>query len=372
MPPFANWPVAPTGRQVRRVQRLLLKWFRRAARELPWRNTRDAYRVWISEVMLQQTQVATVVPYFERFMHRFPSVATLASADEREVLTLWEGLGYYRRARQLHQAARQIVAAHAGDFPADPLLAAALPGVGRYTLGAVLSQAYGQRLPAVDGNVIRVLARWFACSENPRQARIQRWFWDIADQLVPAEGPGDFNQALMELGQTICTPRRPQCGACPVRSMCRAFDLGAVERFPPAVPRPQATAVREVAVILEARRKLLILQRHASGRWGNLWEFPHGEIRERETAAAAAQRLAVEQTGLDARRPRPLFTLDHQVTRFRISLEVFHAETARRRVRLAAHRAAEWRAASELAAFPLSRPHRRALDRWVADTKHRG
>src|SRR5947208_11956281 len=197
------------------VQQWLLSWFDKNHRDLPWRRNRDPYAIWVSEVMLQQTQVATVIPYCERFLHSFPTVAALAAADEHDVLRHWEGLGYYRRARQLHQAARQIVADHHGRIPADPAAFAGLPGVGRYTLGAVLSQAFELRLPILEANSVRVLCRLIGLRDDPRTPAAQQRLWAAAEELLPVRHVGDFNQALMELGALVCTPAAPDCGGSP-------------------------------------------------------------------------------------------------------------------------------------------------------------
>src|SRR5437764_8126511 len=188
------------------LHRRLLGWFDRHRRDLPWRRDRDPYRVWVSEVMLQQTQVATVVPYFERFLAAFPTLADLAAADEQDVLRLWEGLGYYRRARHLHQAARRLAAEHGGTLPDDPAVWRDLPGVGRYILGAVLSQAFDRKLPIVEANSLRVLTRLFGYRGDPREGVGKKWVWAAAEAVLPAKRAGDFNQALMELGALICTP----------------------------------------------------------------------------------------------------------------------------------------------------------------------
>src|SRR5262249_26065537 len=198
------------------LPRRLRAWFDRHRRDLPWRRDRDPYRVWVSEVMLQQTTVAAVGPYFERFLAAFPSLADLAAADEQDVLRLWEGLGYYRRPRHLHAAPRRLVSEHGGTLPDDPAVWRDLPGVGRYILGAVLSQAFDRRLPIVEANSLRVLCRLFGYAGDPRSGEGQRWLWETAETVLPAERVGDFNQALMGLGALGCTPAAPPCGRCPL------------------------------------------------------------------------------------------------------------------------------------------------------------
>src|SRR5437764_9937338 len=203
------------------IRRRLLAWFDRHRRDLPWRRDRDPYRVWVSEVMLQQTTVAAVVPYFQRFLAAFPTVTALAAADEQDVLRLWEGLGYYRRARHLHRAAR-LLAARGGSFPRDPARLRGVPGMGRYTANAVLSQAFDRRLPILEANSQRVLCRLFGRTEDPRRGPLRRWLWRAAEEVLPRKRVGEFNQALMELGALVCTPQAPRCGGCPLRTKCRA------------------------------------------------------------------------------------------------------------------------------------------------------
>src|SRR5262245_4865752 len=215
------------------IRRRLLSWFKRNQRDLPWRHDRDPYRIWVSEVMLQQTTVATVSARFERFLQAFPTLAALAAADEQAVLREWEGLGYYRRARNLHAAARLMVQRHGGQLPDDPQIWAELPGVGRYILGAVLSQAFDRRLPIVEANSQRVLCRLFGRNSDPLEPRTKKWLWNTAEQLLPVRRSGDFNQALMELGALVCTPLHPRCEQCPISAQCVAFRTGRQHAIPP-------------------------------------------------------------------------------------------------------------------------------------------
>jgi A/G-specific adenine glycosylase len=244
---------------VAQVRERLAAWYAQARRDLPWRADRDPYRILVSETMLVQTTVAAVVPYFERFLGRFPSVAALAEADEAEVLKMWEGLGYYRRARQLHAAARAIVREHGGAFPDDPEAIRALPGVGRYIAGAVLSFAFDRPAPIIEANTQRVLARWLAWREDLKSAASQARLWQAAERLVPPQGAGTFNQAFMELGALVCTPRAPMCLVCPVASECRARALGLQDDLPVTTPRPPSLAVAESCAVVVRRGRILIV-----------------------------------------------------------------------------------------------------------------
>jgi A/G-specific adenine glycosylase len=258
------------------IARALVRWFRRAHRDLPWRRTRDPYAVWVSEIMLQQTRVDVVVPYFERFLARFPAVGALAEAPLDDVLAQWAGLGYYRRARQLHAAAGAIVREHAGAVPADEPALRALPGIGRYTAGAIRSIAFGEPAPIVDGNVARVLSRLFALKGGPGDAAWEKRLWELAASLVPASDPSAFNQGLMELGATVCTPRAPRCPACPLARHCRAHALGRPETFPPPRPRPPVERVDLWALVARRARDeaLWLAQKPAGEPNAGQWEFP--------------------------------------------------------------------------------------------------
>ncbi len=274
-----------------RLREGLLRWFDRTRRDLPWRRTSDPYAIWISEVMLQQTQVDRVIPYFERFLARFPTVGALADASVEDVLGVWRGLGYYTRARNLHAAARVLVERHAGRLPDDVDGLRALPGFGRYTAGAVASIAFGREAPLVDGNVARVLSRLFEIEGAPGDKAREALLWALATELVKGERPGDFNQSLMELGATVCTPSSPTCLLCPVRASCRAQASGRQGELPP--PRKQAPRKRlELAVALSARDGNVLLARRAErGLFGGLWELPALPLAAGENAYASLREL---------------------------------------------------------------------------------
>jgi A/G-specific adenine glycosylase len=350
-PPVRRW-----------LRRRLLHWFGRHRRDLPWRRTRDPYFIWVSEIMLQQTQVATVVPYFERFVQAFPTLADLAAADEQAVLRLWEGLGYYRRARNLHASARRLVAEHGGRLPNDPAALAALPGFGRYTVGAVLSQAFDRRLPILEANSQRFLCRFLGERGEPGGGAARRRLWQAAEALLPAQKVGDFNQALMELGALVCTPLAPRCARCPLAGHCQARRLGLQDRIPARPTQPQAVLVQEAAVVVWRGPEVLLLQRPAQGRWAGLWEFPHGPLDERETHEGAALRLVSELAGLRADLGPELLTLRHGVTHHHITVVCFEAHHRGGRFRSAFYQASRWVRPGQLADFPVSAPQRRLAE----------
>jgi A/G-specific adenine glycosylase len=349
----------------------LLAWFTRHGRDLPWRRSRDAYRIWVSEVMLQQTQVATVIPYFERFISTFPTLSDLAAAEEQEVLRLWEGLGYYRRARDLHAAARVLAAEQAGQVPDDPELLGRLPGVGRYTCNAVLSQAFDRRLPILEANSQRVLSRLFARTEDPRNGPARRWLWQAAEALLPARQVGAFNQALMELGSLICTPTAPRCPECPLAARCLARRLGQQEDIPPRTPAPVPIRVREVAIVIRQGERVLLVQRPATGRWAGLWEFPHTPVRDGEADDSAALRSAADLAGLQVQLGPELLTIRHTITRYQITLRCFEATWQAGSFASAFYAQGIWATPEELGGYPVSAPQRRLARALVESGRQR-
>ncbi len=337
-------------------RRRLLAWYVKHARDLPWRHSRDAYRVWLSEVMLQQTQVETVRAYFERFVTAWPTAGDLAAADEQQVLRAWEGLGYYRRARNLHAAAKRVVAEHHGKFPCDVPGLMALPGVGRYTAGAIASIAYDRPAPIVEANTARLYARLIALREPMAGAAGQRALWALAEQLVPRRGAGRFNQALMELGALVCTPERPSCDRCPVASHCKAKLQQITSVVPVAKRRPAVTELREAAVVVRRGGDVLLRQCGPAERWAGLWDFPRFAVEAEGPLFAADELVAgVERlTGVVCGAPKHRATLRHAVTRFRIKLDCYHAERRGGRVRSSDDWPVKWAPAVSLPDVPLS------------------
>lgn len=352
---------------VAELRRLLLSWFAAHKRPTPWRENPDPYRVWVSEVMLQQTQTATVIPYFERFITRFPTVHDLAAAPLEEVLRYWEGLGYYSRARNLHKAAQQV-AQNGGQLPRTPEQLRELPGIGAYTAGAIASIAFGQPAPVVDGNVTRVLARLLWLKGDLKTTAAQNQLWQIAQHLIDPHQPGDFNQAMMELGSTVCTPAQPRCSACPVSHLCEAYRRGQ----PTAVPEPtRRTPMRkqvDVSALIEREGRFLLAQRAPEGLWGGLWEFPRATREGRESLETVACRAA-EMVGLQIEPNSVLERVKHAVTYAQILLYGYYCQWQAGEPRPGVYHAIAWLSPHELDQYPLSAPQRKlalALQRRIA------
>jgi A/G-specific adenine glycosylase len=310
---------------------LLLGWWDADHADLPWRSTRDPYTIWVSEIMLQQTQITTVIPYYERWLARFPTVQDLAAASLDEVLKLWEGLGYYSRARNMYAAAQTIVAEWNGRFPPTAAQLQTLKGIGRYTAGAIASIAYDEPVPVLDGNVIRVLSRLTDLPDDVTTTATKKALWQIAADLVPAQRPGDYNQALMELGQTICLAQNPRCLLCPLTQQCLARQRGTQMDRPVKPPRKNTPHYDVVAGIIwqngnrEADGKFLIAQRPLQGLLGGLWEFPGGKQEDGETLPEALQREIQEELAMDIQVGDFQTSVKHAYTHFRITLHAFHA-----------------------------------------------
>ena len=346
-------PEIPDSRWRQSLRRRLLTWFRSHGRDLPWRRTRTLYHVWVSEIMLQQTQVATVVPFFQRFIKRFPDITSLASAKEDEVLRLWEGLGYYRRARNLHRAAQQIVEIYDAQFPEDFLVARSLPGIGRYTAGAILSIARDHKLPILEANTVRVFSRLLAFRGVPSEKNGQQLLWSFSESLLPRKGVGDLNQALMELGSEICVPRTPHCDTCPVHMLCAAYRQGAQALIPAKKPRPPIEDVTEAAIVIQRGSRVLLRRHSDQERWAGLWDFPRFAATAGNTVVSSRELIdnAHQLTGMNIEPLQHLTTLQHGVTRFRITLQCHLARYVSGR-KQGDHLC--WRAPDELEQLPLN------------------
>lgn len=357
---------SPTGRDdpsCTHIAGVLLDWFSRHKRDLPWRRTYAPYHVWISEVMLQQTQMERGVEYFKRWIARFPDVESLAEAREDEVLKLWEGLGYYSRARNLHKAAQEVVNRHGGTLPSSPEALRALPGVGPYTARAIASIAFGQDVCVVDANVERVISRLYdiALPVKSRQARdeIERH----GAELLPEGRARDFNQALMEFGSLVCSPRNPACAGCPLADCCLARKSGVQEERPVIVKAPSPIYISMATGVLVNDGRILTQKRRADDVWGNLWEFPGGVVENGETPDQAVVREYLEETGLIVNHPVPIATFKHSYTRYRVTLHAFSVTLLSSPEELALeaaqeHRWASWSEIMELA-FPAG--HRKLI-----------
>lgn len=339
-----------------KFRRRLLAWYRRNARDLPWRGTNDPYRVWVSEIMLQQTQVETVKSYFNRFIEQFPTVADLASANESQVLRLWEGLGYYRRARQLHAAAKVVMEQHGGKFPTDFDDVLALPGIGRYTAGAILSIALDQKLPILEANTIRLFARLIELNVEATLSAAQQQLWAAAEQVLPRKRCGDFNQALMELGSKVCTPTSADCDQCPLIEFCAAHKSGLVETLPIKREKTKFEKVDEVAVVIPKSGRVLLRHCQEGERWAGLWDFPRFAVKRKpnsKTHAAIEDQIA-EMTGLQVALGDRLTTIKHGVTKYRITLHCFEATPTTAKQLLKRKRHLKWVSRKDLPDYPLS------------------
>lgn len=308
--------------------------------------------------MLQQTTVAAVVPRFERFLKRFPSIDVLAAADEQDVLREWEGLGYYSRARNLHAAAHILAANHGGSVPDDPDVVARLPGVGRYILGAVLSQAFDRRMPIVEANTTRVLSRLFGHSGEPKSGPGRKWLWDMALAVLPDRRVGDFNQAMMELGALVCTPTSPKCSQCPLRAHCVAHERGSPESFPRRSPRPSTVEVRETCLVIRRANRILLTRRPPVGRWPNMWEFPRVVLMANESHVAAGRRL-IASLGLKGEVGSRLTTIRYGLTRFRMTMVCLEARAHAAAFRTDYYVTGRWVQSADLAKYPVSSPQRK-------------
>ena len=321
---FADTPWDPPPARWAAMVGDLRRWHQPYRREMPWRSTRDPYRIWVAEVMLHQTQVRTVIPYYGRFLAAFPTLEDLAAAPLDGVLKAWEGLGYYARARNLHAAAQQVVDRFGGQLPRTAAALLELPGVGEYTAGAILSIAFGQDYPVVDGNVSRVLCRVFNIDEAPSRGPVRRKLWWLAESLLPPGRAGDFNQAVMDLGATVCTPRSPRCGDCPLGNDCQARRLG-IQAERPVRPARRAVPHYDIAVgIIWRGDEVLISKRRPEGLLGGLWEFPGGKIEAGETPPQALVREAREELGIEVGDARPFMVVHHAYTHFKVTLNVLH------------------------------------------------
>ncbi len=348
----------------------LLNWFAQNARDLPWRKTQDPYSIWVSEIMLQQTQVKTVIPYWERWMRELPSIQSLAEAPLEKIHKLWEGLGYYSRVRNLQKGAQEVVRKYNGIFPAAYEDVLELPGIGRYTAGAICSIAFNQSTAILDGNVIRVLTRAFGIGENPEEKQTNERLWNLAGELVGLAGRAGlkndlarhccshFNQSLMELGALVCTPRNPGCDRCPISALCVARSENRVELLPRLEKRAPATVKRMAAFIVRREQRYLVCQRPGGGVNAHLWEFPSIELSSATARQTWASPFILPKDAV------PFATIKHSITRYRITLEAFHA---RLNVAGAVSIHGTWLTMAGLTRLPFSSAHKKILLRLQQD-----
>lgn len=348
-------PMHKPSSSVKKIRTALLRWYSRHKRDLPWRHTRDPYKIWVSEIMLQQTQVATVIPYYERWLKAFPSLAALVDAPLSKALKLWAGLGYYRRVRMFHQAAGFIQKKLGGKIPRTAEKLRALPGIGRYTAGAIASIAWGEKTPVLDGNVIRILARIFAVTQSVDRPATLEKLWSLAASLLPDKNPGDFNQALMELGATICFPSNPKCSCCPVQKNCTTRQRGTELFFPVRSQKTRYEKLSMTALALRNNKNEVWLEKQPEkGRWGGLWMFPFW-MHKKEM--------------LKDFRPfgsPPIFflTVPHAFTKYRILLEVFESQCRKKALLKRPH--GRWFSIAELNRIALPSPHKKIARSLIA------
>lgn len=354
----------PTQRGIPQLRKKLLAWYDRDRRRLPWRADPgiqpDPYHILVSEAMLQQTQVATVIPYYQRFIEQLPTLDALAHSDEQTVLRLWQGLGYYRRARNLYAAAQRVCHEYGGQMPntVDALLT--LPGVGRYTAGAIASIAFNRQSPILDGNVARVMARWYAIDQPITDSTIRTRLWSLAESHVPRSRPGDFNQAMMDLGAMVCVTSTPACDQCPVAALCLAKSKDCASRLPVRTSRRPPRSVTHHVLAIQRARRYLFQQRPETGLWSNMWQMPTIEMdRPKRVRVDQLQQWVSQNLGLTVNPPRRLQEFDHQTTHRSISFILWATTVDGGRLR---PKSGQWHRLDQLDELPLANPQRRVVD----------
>ena len=338
-----------------RITTQLLSWYRQHGRTLPWRGHPDPYAVWVSEIMLQQTRVETVIPYFEKWMHQFPTVRDLAEASEQDVLNVWEGLGYYSRARNLHKAAKIVVEKYSGELPRDLKALRELPGIGRYTVGAIASIAFNMDEPTLDGNLRRVFARLFDVSEPADSTTGEKILWGLAAEQLPQGQAGDYNQALMDLGATICLPKNPRCLICPLMEICEARINGTQEERPVLKPKKEVPHYVYAAGVIIQDGNVLLSKRPSRGLLGGMWEFPNGKVEGRSTDELEFALKTGYQ--LEVQRNESLGIVQHAYTHFRVTVHAFRCEL----VSISESNNLKWVKVQELENYPMGK-----VDRQIA------
>jgi A/G-specific adenine glycosylase len=360
---FADSQKGSSTLEDKQFSRRLLEWYASNARLLPWRGHPDPYAIWVSEVMLQQTRVETVIPYFKSWMMRFPSIQSLAKASQQEVLSAWEGLGYYGRARHLHEAAHIVMTEYHGRLPQEAPLLRRLPGVGRYTAGAIASIAFGKDEPTLDGNIRRVIARYFNVSENAHSSVGEREMWRLAAEHLPKGQTGEYNQALMDLGAGLCAPKSPDCPHCPVETGCQARALGIQELRPVRLPRPEIPHFVVTAAVIDRDGGVLIARRPAEGLLGGMWEFPGGKQKEGEDLPTCLMRELREELGVEVKVNEQVGVYRHAYTHFRLTLYAFRCRLLEGEPQPIQAEEVRWVLLNELSCYPMGK-----IDRQISKT----
>jgi len=338
-----------------KLPRLLLNWYHHHGRNLPWRNHPDPYAVWVSEIMLQQTRVETVIPYFEKWMKLFPDVKTLANASERDVLNAWEGLGYYSRARNLHKAAKLTAEKFNGELPRDLIDLRSLPGIGRYTVGAIASMAFGMDEPTLDGNLRRVFSRLFDVSEFADSPAGEKILWQLATQNLPKGKAGDYNQALMDLGTAICVPKNPRCLLCPLIEICESRKNGTQDFRPVLKPKKVSPHYIHAAAVIINRGRVLLAQRPPDGLLGGMWEFPNGRVNA--DPAKELTKVLNAAYNLKVKKKEALGVIQHAYTHFKVTVHAFRSDCAP----IPKNKNLKWVRVTELDDYPMGK-----VDRQIA------
>ena len=346
-----------------RFSNRLLRWYENQGRKLPWRGSVNPYAVWVSEIMLQQTRVEAVIPYFNRWMERFPSIADLAAASEQEVLSVWEGLGYYSRARNLHKAAMIVMEEYGGELPSDLRALRSLPGIGRYTVGAIASMAFGQDAATLDSNLKRVFSRVFNMAKAADSTIGEDILWKLAETHLPKGQAGDYNQALMDLGATICLSKKPRCLLCPLSGMCQAYQLGIQEQRPVLKPRIEVPHYTVSAAVIQRNGKVLLAKRPSKGLLGGMWEFPGGKIEKDETLEDCLTREIREELDVSIQVGKPFGVYQHAYTHFRITLHAFLCKLTDGEPKPIDAAELAWVSLSTLRQYPMGK-----VDRQIART----
>lgn len=341
----------------------LLQWYQLNKRNLPWRDTNDPYKIWISEIMSQQTRVDTVIPYFNRFIKAYPDVQSLAGADRQEVLKLWEGLGYYSRCRNLYQTANDIVSDFNGTIPSKYEEIISLKGIGPYTAAAILSIAYQKKYAVMDGNVIRVLTRYFGIREDTRNSHTKKSVQDIADQLIPEDQPGNFNQALMELGALVCKPANPLCDNCPISVHCQAYQMTETDIIPYKSPAKKVPHYEiAVGLIVNQNGELLITLRPDKGMLGGLWEFPGGKKEPEETLKKTVEREMKEELNIDVIVYNKMKVLKHAYSHFRITMHAYWCSIQNGTPKAITSDKLIWVSLNEIDQYPFPKANKTLID----------